>query len=190
MLHRATLQLAAAIDRLIEMLLDQASHTFDQRQVANLLDARALLLQERASLSDGFVRRLSERIDRRSAESVAASGLSSEGSLELQSVDLLEEQVAARTLARNIESAALGDLPTLHQRMALLLDKPALKMTEDPFSPHAVVAALHEAMQAVCSTPAIRIAWLRTLGQLGGMGFTDVYRDLNRFLTDSAFLSP
>ncbi len=190
MLHRATLQLAAAIDRLAEMLLDLASHTFDQRQVATLLDARALLLQERAKLSDGFVRRLGERIDRRATTDWLNPPVPAKGSLELQSVDLLDEQVAARALARNIESAALGDLPTLHQRMSLLLDKPALKMTEDPFSPYALVAALHDAMQAVCQTPAIRIAWLRNLGNLGGMGFTDVYRDLNRFLSDSGVPVP
>ncbi len=189
MLHRATLQLAAALDRLAEMLLDLASHTFDQRQVANLLDARSVLLQERANLSDGFVRRLGERIDRRAAVEPAAEGFV-DGALELQSVELLDEQVAARTLARNIESAALGDLPTLHQRMALLLEKPTLKLGEDPFSPNALVQALHDAMQAICPSPAIRIAWLRNLGNLGGMGFTDVYRDLNRFLTDSGVPVP
>ena len=189
MLHRATLQLAAALDRLAEMLLDLASHTFDQRQVATLLDARAVLMQERANLSDGFVRRLGERIDRRSVGDVFLSSVV-DGSLELQSVDVLDEQVAARTLARNIESAALGDLPTLHQRIATMLDRPALKLSDDPFSPHALVASLHEAMQSICSSPSIRIAWLRNLGNLGGMGFTDVYRDLNRFLTDSGVPVP
>ncbi|MFN3629116.1 MAG: DUF1631 family protein [Casimicrobiaceae bacterium] len=189
MLHRATLQLAAALDRLAEMLLDLASHTFDHRQVTNLLDARSVLLQERANLSDGFVRRMGERIDRRAAVAHPAEGLV-EGALELQSVDLLDEQVAARALARNIESAALGDLPTLHQRIAMLFEKPALKLAEDPFSPIALVEALHEAMRAVCPSPAVRIAWLRNLGNLGGMGFTDIYRDLNRFLTESGVPEP
>jgi len=57
-------------------------------------------------------------------------------------------------------------------------------MEEDPFSPQSIVSALLEAMQSVGTEPEVRLHWLRGLGSIGGMGFNDVYVDLNRYLTD------
>ncbi|MCS6995776.1 MAG: DUF1631 domain-containing protein [Casimicrobiaceae bacterium] len=188
MVHRSSLQLAAALDRLADALLEQATQNFEPRLVATLLDARALLQQHRAALSEEFLKRLTRRIDQGVNTELTQEATPTQ--LELQSIDVLDEQVAARTLARNIEGAIVGDLPLLHARSVALIGRPDLKLSENPFSPQSLVACLHEAMIGVCDSRPVRTTWLRVLGSLGPLGFTDVYRDLNRFLTDAGVSAP
>ena len=186
MLHRSNLQLAAAFDRLADILLDNAAKEYAPRVVGSLLDARSGLLRLRAAIAETFAEELTLRLNGRKPCGVPTAPAQGEHELSLQSADVLDEYVAARTLARSIESTALGELPVFHQKIAFLKRMPALRLDEDPFSPQSVVSALLEAMQTVSeTTPEMRLHWLRALGGMGGMGYNDVYTDLNRYLTDA-----
>ena len=186
MLHRSNLQLAAAFDRLADILLDNAAKEYAPRAVGALLDARSGLLRLRASIAELFAEELTLRLNGRKPCSVPTAPAQAEEELSLQSADVLDEYVSARTLARSIESTALGELPMFHQKIAFLKRMPALRMDQDPFSPQSVVSALLEAMQSVAeTTPEMRLFWLRALAGMGGMGYNDVYSDLNRYLTDA-----
>lgn len=186
MLHRSNLQLAAALDRLTDLLIDNATKAFEPKVVSALLDARSTLLRVRADLSGTFAEELTQRLDGRKSCAMPTGTESQTAELSLQSDDVLDEYVAARTLARSIESACLSQLPPFHQKIAFLKRAPTLRLEEDPFSPQSIVSALLEAMQKGAETSAeIRLQWLRGLASLGGLGFNDVYIDLNRYLTDA-----
>ncbi len=185
MQHRCSLQLAAAFDRLSDMLMETASKSYELNVVNGLLDARSTLLRTRGSIAETFTDELTARLDGKKpcvipgAEQPQASGLS------LQTDEVLDEYVAARSLARSIESACLSELPSLHQAVAYLKRIPTLKMEDDPFSPQSIVGALLQAMLLDSATTVeTRLHWIRGLSQLGGMGFNNVYSDLNRYLKD------
>ena len=176
--------MAAAFDRLSDILIDNASKLYDPRVVSGLLDARSVLLRERAAIAETFASELTLRLNNRKPCLIPTGPTKEVTELSLQSDDVLDEYVSARAVARAIESACLGELPVFHQKIAFLKRSPALKMEEDPFSPQSVVSALLEAMQSVGTEADVRLHWLRGLGSIGGMGFNDVYVDLNRYLTD------
>jgi hypothetical protein len=190
MLHRARLQLATAFDRLAEVLLDNASKSFEPKVVGSLMDARAILQKERLALSEAFSGSLQDRIDGKQSLDLPEPEGHKGGTLELQSMEGLDEIVAARSLAKSIESAALNDLPPLHQRVSNLRGDVNLKITDDPFGPISVVGALLGAMQRVAPEVDIRLAWLRGLTVMGGLGFRDVYADMNRYLVDGGVALP
>jgi len=184
MLHRSNLQMAASFDRLSDILLDNAAKVYEPRVVGALLDARSVLLRERAAIAETFASELTLRLNNRKPCLIPTGPTKEAAELSLQSDDVLDEYVSARAVARSIESSCLGELPVFHQKIAFLKRSPTLKMDEDPFSPQSVVSALLEAMQSVGTEPDVRLHWLRGLGSIGGMGFNDVYADLNRYLTD------
>lgn len=186
MLHRSNLQLAAAFDRLSDLLIDNATKAYEPKQVSALLDARSMLLRLRGAIAASFADELTQRADGRKSCAMPTGVEKAVEELSLQSDDVLDEYVTARALARSIESACLGELPSFHQKIALLKRSPTLKLEDDPFSPQSIVSALLSAMQASGETTAdIRLQWLRALSTIGGLGFNDVYADLNRYLTDN-----
>ncbi len=186
MLHRSNLQLAAAFDRLSDVLIDNATKAYEPKQVNGLLDARSMLLRLRGAIAASFSEEFTQRLDgRKSCAMPTGIEQQSNTELSLQSDDVLDEYVTARALARSIESACLTQLPEFHQKIAFLTRSPAMKLEEDPFSPHSIVSALLAAMQTSAeSTGELRLRWLRGLAGIGGLGFNDVYADLNRYLTD------
>lgn len=184
MLHRSNLQMAASFDRLSDILLDNAAKAYEPKVVGSLLDARSVLLRERAAIAETFASELTLRLNNRKPCLIPTAPSKEAEELSLQTDDVLDEYVSARAVARSIESACLGELPVFHQKIAFLKRTPTLKMDEDPFSPQSVVSALLEAMQSIGSDADVRRHWLRGLGGIGGMGFNDVYADLNRYLTD------
>ena len=185
MLHRCNLQMAAAFDRLSDILLDNAAKSYAPRIVGTILDARSSLLRLRAQIAETFTSELTLRMNNRKSCLIPTAPAKASDELSLQAEEVLDEYVAARGVARSIESTCLNELPIFHQKIAYLKQSPALKLDEDPFSPQSVVSALLEAMQSVPDTTAeIRLHWLRGLASIGGIGFNDVYSDLNRYLTD------
>ena len=185
MLHRCNLQMAAAFDRLSDILLDNASKTYATREVSSLLDSRSSLLRLRAQIAEAFTSELTLRLNNRKPCLIPTSPPKLNEELSLQAEEVLDEYVAARGVSRSIESTCLNELPIFHQKIAYLKGSPTLKLDEDPFSPQSVVSAMLEAMQSVPDTTAdIRLQWLRGLASIGGIGFNDVYADLNRYLTD------
>ncbi|HPT56910.1 MAG TPA: DUF1631 family protein, partial [Casimicrobium sp.] len=185
MQHRCSLQLAAAFDRLSDMLMENASKSYEPKIVNNLLDARSALLRTRGAVAETFTEELTARLDGHKPCVIPGAALPQTGSLSLQTDEVLDEFVSARSLARSIESACLGELPSLHQAIAYLKRIPTLKMEDDPFSPQSIVGALlHAMLQDPATTVEMRLQWIRGLSQLGGMGFNDVYADLNRYLKD------
>ena len=176
--------MAASFDRLSDILLDNAAKAYEPRVVGSLLDARSVLLRERAAIAETFASELTLRLNNRKPCLIPTAPAKEESELSLQTDDVLDEYMAARAVARAIESACLSELPVFHQKIAFLKRTPTLKMDEDPFSPQSVVSALLEAMQSIGTEADIRRHWLRGLSAIGGMGFNDVYVDLNRYLTD------
>ena len=63
MLHRSNLQLAAAFDRLADILLDNAAKEYAPRVVGSLLDARSGLLRLRAAIAETFAEELTLRLN-------------------------------------------------------------------------------------------------------------------------------
>jgi hypothetical protein len=186
MLHRSSLQFAAAFDRLADILLDLAAKEYASRTVGSLLDARSALLRLRSDIAHAFTEQLALRLNGRKPCLVPTGPMNADSELSLQSDDVLDEYMSARSVMRSIESSTLGDLPVLHQRIAFLKRLPGMRMDEDPFSPQSVVSAMLEAMQSVGeTTPEMRLHWLRGMAGMGGMGYSDVYADLNRYLTDT-----
>jgi hypothetical protein len=190
MLHRARLQLATALDRLAEILLDNASKSFEPKVVSSLMEARAILQRERLSLSERFSKALSDRIDGKLPPEIKEPEGKNSGELSLQSVEVLDEVVAARSLAKSIESASLNDLPPLHQRISSLRGDSAMRLSENAFGPASVVGALFDSMLAATEDAEVRLAWLRGLTLMGGLGFRDVYADMNRYLADGGVAIP
>ncbi|TAG79251.1 MAG: DUF1631 family protein [Burkholderiales bacterium] len=189
MLHRARLQLATAFDRLAEVLIENASKSFEPKVVSGLMEARSVLQRERASLSENFSASLQDRLSGKVPPEISGPPTQS-GELKLQSVEVLDEVVSARSLAKSIESSALGDLPPFHQRIAVLHGDGSLTLAENVFGPVSVIGALLDAMQSITDDGDMRVTWLRGLTLMGGLGFRDVYADLNRFLVDGGVNVP
>lgn len=189
MLHRARLQLATAFDRLAEVLIENASKSFEPKVVSGLMEARAVLQRERASLSENFSAALQDRLDGKVPPEISGPPTQS-GELKLQSVEVLDEVVSARSLAKSIESSALSDLPPLHQRVAALYGDASLTLADNVFGPVSVIGALLDAMQSITDDGDMRVTWLRGLTLMGGLGFRDVYADMNRFLVDGGVNLP
>ncbi|MGL4231474.1 MAG: DUF1631 family protein [Casimicrobium sp.] len=190
MLHRSRLQLATALDRLAEVLLENASKTFEPKVANSMIDARGVLQKERAALTENFTKALQDRLDGKVSPDIAEPAEQKLDTLELQTVESLDEVVAARSLAKSIESASLQDLPPLHQRIGVLKGDHSIKLNENPFGPPSIVGSLLDAMQQVSDSQDIRITWLRGLTLMSGLGFRDVYADMNRFLADGGISVP
>ena len=75
MLHRSNLQLAAAFDRLADILLDNAAKEYAPRVVGSLLDARSGLLRLRASIAELFAKELTLRLNGRKPCNIPTVGL-------------------------------------------------------------------------------------------------------------------
>lgn len=191
MLHRSNLQFAAAFDRLSDVLMDNATKIYEPKAVSALLDARSALTRLRGNISATFADELAARLDGKVPCAIPTATAAPSMELSLQTDAVLDEYVAARALARTIESASLNELPSLHQRIASIKGNRALKMDDDPFSPQSVVSALMSALQKVSDGSAqTHLQWLRGLSGLGGLGFNDVYADLNRHLADMGVSVP
>ncbi|MBL8311250.1 MAG: DUF1631 family protein [Burkholderiales bacterium] len=191
MLHRSNLQFAAAFDRLSDLLMDNAVKVYEPKAVSALLDARSSLTRLRGAISAAFADELAARLDGKVPCAIPTAAASPAMELSLQSDAVLDEYVAARALARAIESASLNELPPLHQRIASIKGDRALKMDDDPFSPQSVVSSLMSALQKASDGGAqTHLQWLRGLSGLGGLGFNDVYADLNRHLADMGVSIP
>lgn len=186
MVHRSNLQMAAAFNRLSDILLDNASKEYDSRVVGSLLEAHAGLQRLRAAINESFAKQLTLRLDGCKSCLVPTAPAQVNDELSLQSDDVLDEYVSAQWLARSIKRAALGQLPVFQQKIASPKRMPALRTEDDPFAPESVISSLLEAMQSVSeTTPEMRLHWFRALSSMDGMGYGDVYADLNRYLIDA-----
>ena len=84
MLHRSNLQLAASFDRLSDIILDNATKAYEPRIVGSLLDARSVLLRERAAIAEAFASELTLRLNNRKPCLIPSSPTQETAELSLQ----------------------------------------------------------------------------------------------------------
>ena len=186
MSERATLVLEAALDRVADLLKADSVSAGDEDSAEAIRKSLVALRVSRTHLHAGFHRELLSRLDFATPCTLRAKlGAASKG-LSLQSDEVIDEYVAASSLAHLIDSECLDQMMPMHQRICKLLRLPTLRMADNPFSAPAIVSSLDAALTALPQiSPEHRTLWMRKMVSLAALGFHPLYVEINRILEAS-----
>lgn len=189
-------RLDAGLDRIAEAMRHEVVSAPDTESAESLRQMLVALQSSRVRLRDEFVRQLLLRIDRQVPCELRARTDQSAHALSLQSVEVVDEYVAARSLVQAIDSGALDELPLFHLRLTKLLGASSMRLHENPFAAPAIVGALDDALVSISEISLdLRTNVLRRLASVGPTGFRTLYTQLNAVLSgagvvDSTSLPP
>ncbi len=186
MSEQATLKIEAALDKVSEMLKADSVAAKDEDSAEVIRKSLVSLRGSRALIRTGFQRELMQRLEFQAPCGLVAKIGSGGKGLSLQADEVIDEFVAASSLAHLIDSECLDQMMPMHQRITRLLQQPTLRMAENPFSAPSVVSSLDAALTALPDvSQESRTLWFRRLTSLGGLGFHEVFVELNRILEEA-----
>ena len=169
------------------MLMERAgkSDVRDEQQL--FLEARQMLISDRASLMAEFEKRLRARIeDHVSGRADAKADFSKVDATKLALVDLttIDQSVVVGNIVRVVENVCHEELITLNRGIGHLLGKSLLESAANPLGPTTIVEAFAEALGGLKADPRVKFQILKELNQapLGEVGA--IYADVNRHLAN------
>ena len=142
--HRLLLSFTALLDRVCDMLMDRAGKSDARVEQQMFLEARQVLLRERATVMAEFEKRLRTQIeDRVSGRSDEKADFSKVDATKLALIDLntMDESVLIGNIVRVIENVCHEELLTLNRGIGHLLGKPHLEASANPLGPSTIVSA-------------------------------------------------
>ena len=185
MSEHATLRIEAALDRVADLLKADSVAAGDGESAEGIRKSLVALRAARTDIRAGFARELLSRLEFKSACGLRTKLAAGGKGLSLQAGEVIDEYVAASSLAHLIDSECLDQMMPMHQRITRLLREPTLRMAQNPFSAPSIVSALDAALSALPGvTQDFRTQWLRRMTSLGGLGFHALYAELNRILEE------
>ncbi|MGE5171938.1 MAG: DUF1631 domain-containing protein [Rudaea sp.] len=191
--HRLLLSFTALLDRVCDMLMDRAgkSDVRDEQQL--FLEARQLLLVDRATLMAEFEKRLRSRIeDHISGRADAKADFSKMDATKLALVDItsIDESVIVGNIVRVVENVCHEELITLNRGIGHLLGKSVLESAGNPLGPNTIVGAFAEALGALQAEGRVKFQILKELNQAPLGEIAAIYADVNRHLANLRIIPP
>ena len=183
-LHRMLMSMTSMLNRLSDLLFDQAEKSVRREETNTFLSARAIVDKQRSKIVEDFERLLRKYVD----ESIRGEGKKQDFSnldtklLKLVERQELEESVAIGNLARSLEMLCRDELMALNQRVGYLLGDQELESAKNPLSPSIVCQALKDAIDKIDADAEIKLAVLKQLNQELMGDINSIYADLNRHL--------
>ena len=185
--HRLLLSFTALLDRVCDMLMDRAGKSDARPEQQMFLEARQVLLRDRAVVMTEFEKRLRTQIeDRVSGRSDEKADFSKVDATKLALIDLntVDESVLVGNIVRVIENACHEELLTLNRGIGHLLGKPHLEASANPLGPASIVTAFAEALGTVQAEGRAKFQILKELNQAPLGELASIYADVNRHLAN------
>lgn len=185
--HRLLLSFTALLDRVCDMLMERAgkSDVRDEQQL--FLEARQVLIVDRAQLMSEFEKRLRARIeDHVSGRAEAKADFSKADATKLALVELniIDESVIIGNIVRVVENVCHEELIALNRGIGHLLGKSVLESAANPLGPVTVVSAFAEALGTLKAEGRLKFQILKELNQAPLGEVAAIYADVNRHLAN------
>jgi hypothetical protein len=186
-IHRLLLSFTALLDRVGDMLMERAgkSDVRDEQQL--FLEARQVLLADRAALMAEFEKRLRTRIeDQVSGRADERSDFSKADAtkLALVALNIIDESVIIGNIVRVVENVCHEELITLNRGIGHLLGKSVLESAANPLGPTTIVSAFAEALGTLKTDGRVKFQILKELNQAPLGEIASIYADVNRHLAN------
>ena len=169
------------------MLIERAgkSDVRDEQQL--FLEARQVLITDRAALMAEFEKRLRAQIeDHVSGRADEKADFSKADASKLALIDLntIDESVIIGNIVRVVENACHEELITLNRGIGHLLGKSVLESAANPLGPMTVVSAFAEALGTFKAEGRLKFQILKELNQAPLGEVAAIYADVNRHLAN------
>jgi hypothetical protein len=191
--HRLLLSFTALSDRLCDMLMERAGKTSARPEQQSFLDARQLLIGERAALMAEFEKRLRTQVEERaSGRADEKADFSKVDATQLALIDLttVDENVIVGNIVRVVENVCHEELITLNRGIGHLLGKPHLEATANPLGPATIISSFAEALGTLEADNRARFLILKELNQAPLGEIAAIYSDVNRHLANLRIVPP
>ena len=185
--HRLLLSFTALLDRVCDMLIERAgkSDVRDEQQL--FLEARQVLITDRAVLMAEFEKRLRTRIEDHvsgRADEKADFSKADASKLALIDLDTIDESMIIGNIVRVVENACHDELITLNRGIGHLLGKSVLESAANPLGPTTIVGAFAEALGTLEADGRVKFQILKELNQAPLGEVAAIYADVNRHLAN------
>jgi len=185
--HRLLLSFTALLDRVCDMLIERAgkSDVRDEQQL--FLEARQVLITDRAALMAEFEKRLRTRIEDHvsgRADEKADFSKADASKLALIDLDTIDESMIIGNIVRVVENACHDELITLNRGIGHLLGKSVLESAANPLGPTTIVGAFAEALGTLEADGRVKFQILKELNQAPLGEVAAIYADVNRHLAN------
>ena len=185
--HRLLLSFTALLDRVCDMLMDRAGKSGVRTEQQLFLEARQLLIAERATLMAEFEKRLRAHIEERvSGRADEKADFSKVDATKLALIDLntVDESVLVGNIVRVVENVCHEELVTLNRGIGHLLGKPHLEVSANPLGPATIIVAFAEALATLQAESRAKFQILKELNQAPLGEVAAIYADVNRHLAN------
>jgi hypothetical protein len=183
--HRLQEAFSGILDKVGDILMDRASRTDVREEQQLYLDARAVMLAQRAKLLGEFEKRLKHLIDNgiagREEEKPEFSQVRP-GELTLVATSTMDESVITGNLKRIIENLCYDELQQLNRSIGFLVSRPDLETEGNPFAPAAIVEAFNGSLREIDTDTRIKFQVLKELNQAALGEINAIYADINKHL--------
>ena len=191
--HRLLLSFTALLDRVCDMLMDRAGKSDVRAEQQLFLEARQVLIADRAALMSEFEKRLRTQIEERvSGRANEKADFSKVDASKLALIDLntVDESVLVGNIVRVVENMCHEELVALNRGIGHLLGKPHLESGANPLGPNTIVAAFAEALGVLQAENRARFQILKELNQAPLGELASIYADVNRHLANLRIIPP
>ena len=185
--HRLLLSFTALLDRLCDMLMERAGKSGIRDEQQLFLDARQVLIADRATLMAEFEKRLRTRIEDHvsgRADDKADFSKADASKLALVDLDTIDESVIIGNIVRVVENACHEQLVALNRGIGHLLGKSVLESAANPLGPTTIVSAFAEALGTLKADGRVKFQILKELNQAPLGEVAAIYADVNRHLAN------
>ena len=191
--HRLLLSFTALLDRVCDMLMDRAGKSDVRAEQQVFLEARQILIADRAAVMTEFEKRLrthiEERVSGRADEKADFSKVDAT-KLALIDLDTVDESVLVGNIVRVVENVCHDELVTLNRGIGHLLGKPHLEAAANPLGPGTIVGAFAEAIGTLKADGRAKFQILKELNQAPLGEVAAIYADVNRHLANLRIVPP
>jgi hypothetical protein len=183
-IHRLLLSFTSMLDRVGDLLMLRAEKSDVRDDQALFLDARGVLLSERANLMAEFERNLRLLVDRRIKGEETKTDFATVDARKLTLVDTMamDESVLSGNIVRVVENLCYDELREFNRAVGYLLGRPELETAGNPLAPTTIVEAFIGALHSIKGDPRIKFTILKELNQSSLGDINAIYADLNRHL--------
>jgi hypothetical protein len=191
--HRLLLSFTALLDRVCDMLMDRAGKSDVRVEQQLFLEARQVLIADRAGLMTEFEKRLRAQIEERaSGRADEKADFSKVDATKLALIDLntVDETVVIGNIIRVVENVCHEELVTLNRGIGHLLGKPHLEASTNPLGPTTIVSAFAEALGSLKAEGRVKFQVLKELNQAPLGEVASIYADVNRHLANLRIVPP
>jgi hypothetical protein len=191
--HRLLLSFSVLLDRVCGMLMDRTAKSTVRAEQQLFLEARQMLIGERATLMAEFEKRLRALIEERvSGRADEKADFSKADATKLALIDLttVDESVVVGNIVRVIENVCHEELLTLNRGIGHLLGKPTLETSANPLGPATVISAFAEGLGTLTADGRLKFQVLKELNQAPLAEIASIYADVNRHLANLRIIPP